>query len=245
VSRWETHDLAELARLREGDEDVPRLLDRIVRQAPALVPDCSGACLTVETPDGGETAAASDARVARCHAVQFRPGGTGPAREVLEFAEPRRVDDVPTERRWPEFCRLARSQGFGSCLALPLLTDRLPTAALNLYAERARVFAGTTYDVALLLAAQGGVALDNGELYRQSREMVTHLYRTLTTRSTIERAKGLLMSRHGMTSAETFRILREESQHSHRKLSEVAEAILTHHDPEHGTADMPWSPVRH
>jgi AmiR/NasT family two-component response regulator len=107
------------------------------------------------------------------------------------------------------------------------------------------VFAGTTHDIALLFALQGGVALDDAELYRRSAETVTHLHRTLTTRSTIDRAKGMLMGAHGITGAEAFAVLREESQRSHRKLVEVAEALLHQADPQEGTADMPWTPVRH
>jgi GAF domain-containing protein len=238
-------ELAQLARLDEDDDEVGRLLDRLVGRAPELVPGCTAAGLTVTGPDGGVTAAFSDPRVERCHAAQFRPGGDGPARETLRHAEPRRVDDVDDEPRWPEYCAAARAEGFLSCLALPLLPHRVPAAALNLYAGTRRVFAGTTHDIALLFALQGGVALDDAELYRRSAETVTHLHRTLTTRSTIERAKGMLMGAHGITGAEAFAVLREESQRSHRKLVEVAEALLHQADPQEGTADMPWTPVRH
>jgi GAF domain-containing protein len=148
-------ELTDLARLQEGDEEIGRLLDRLVRRAPELVPGCAGAALTITGPAGGENAAVSDPRVGRCHAVQFRPGGEGPASEALQYAEPRRVDDVDQEQRWPQYCDVARREGVASCLALPLLTDRVPTAALNLYAEAPCVFAGRTHDVALLFAAQG------------------------------------------------------------------------------------------
>ena len=46
--------------------------------------------------------------------------------EALRHNEPRRIDDTSAERRWPEFCRAASRSGFGSCLALPLRTDRHP-----------------------------------------------------------------------------------------------------------------------
>jgi GAF domain-containing protein len=238
-------ELTALARLEEGDDDARRLLDRIVRRAPELVPGCAAAALTVGGPDGGETAALSDPRVERCHSLQFRAGGDGPAREALRYAEPRRVDDVEQEQRWPEYCAAARAEGFASCLALPLRADRVPAAALNLYGEAPAVFAGASHDVALLFAMQGGVALDNGELYRRSQEAVTHLHRTLATRSTIERAKGVLMGRRGVSSAEAFALLQAESQRSHRKLREVAGALLASADPEDGVCDMPWTPVRH
>jgi GAF domain-containing protein len=245
VTASQLAELAGLARLEEGDEDVERLLDRLVRRAPELVPGCAAAALTVDGVEGGETAVVSDPRVERCHAVQFGPGGDGPAREALRHAEPRRVDDVDQEQRWPDYCAAARAEGFVSCLALPLGAERAPAAALNLYAEAPDVFAGAAHDVALLFALQGGVALDNGDLYRRSQEAVNHLHRTLTTRSTIERAKGVLMGRRGISSTEAFDLLRVESQRSHRKLSEVARALLVSADPEDETSDMPWTPVRH
>jgi GAF domain-containing protein len=237
-------ELADLARLSEGDQDASATLDRIVDCATGLVPGCTGAGLTVLTARGDETAALTDQRVERCHATQFTGDGDGPARECMRFGEPRRSDDLAQEDRWPAFTTVARACGFRSCLALPLPADRSGTSALNLYADESGVFAGTTFDVALLFAAQGGVALDNAELYGQSREMVTHLHRTLTTRSLIERAKGVLMGRLGVSSEDAFALLQRRSQHTHRKLPDVALAVLDEQDPGSDHVRTPWTPPR-
>jgi GAF domain-containing protein len=241
-------ELADLARLSEGDEDPATVLHRIVTHATTLVPGCTGAGLTVRTREGEQTAAVTDDRVEACHAVQFRQHGAGPACEAMQFGEPRRCDRLAEETRWPEFVAVAREQGFGSCLALPLPADRHAASALNLYAERPGVFAGTTFDVALLFAAQGGVALDNADLYRRSREWVEHLHRTLTTRSVIERAKGVLMSRHEVSSEDAFDLLREQSQRSHQKLHDVARSLLRDREPgdsaDPASTDAPWTPPR-
>jgi hypothetical protein len=237
-------ELADLARLAEGDESVERVLQRIVQYATTLVPGCAAACLTLSSAEGHETAAASDERIQECHAIQFAREGDGPGRETLRWSEPRRSDDLEQEERWPKFATAALRSGFRSCLALPLRTERRDASALNLYADQPDVFSGTTFDVALLFAAQGGVALDNADLYRQNREMVEHLHRTLTTRSVIERAKGMLMSRHGISSEDAFLLLQRESQHSHRKLSEVTLALLEQHRPGGAGPEVPWTPPR-
>jgi GAF domain-containing protein len=237
-------ELADLARLADGEESPERVLQRIVEYATTLVPGCTAACLTVRSPQGHETAAVSDERVQGCHGVQFAAGGNGPGREALRWSEPRRSDDLQHEERWAEFARTAVDSGFRSCLALPLRSDRRWSSALNLYAARPRTFDGTTFDVALLFAAQGGVALDNADLYQQHREVVEHLHRTLTTRSVIERAKGVLMSRHGVSSEDAFLLLQQESQHSHRKVREVAQALLEEHQPGGADPDVPWTPPR-
>lgn len=236
-------ELSEVARLADGDEDATRVLQRIVEHARALVPGCTGAELTVLSPEGAEAAAVTDDRVEGCHRVQFADGGAGPARETLTFGEPRRSDDLRAERRWPEFTRAALSYGFAGCLSLPLRSDRHGATALALYGGQAAVFTDTTFDVALFFAAQGAVALDNAERYGQSRDLVGHLHAALTSRSLIERAKGLLMGRYELSSDEAFDLLRRQSQHSDRKLRDVAVALLEQHDPDAGEP-APWTPPR-
>jgi AmiR/NasT family two-component response regulator len=48
-------------------------------------------------------------------------------------------------------------------------------------------------------------------------------------RAVIERAKGILMERHGATDSTAFELLRDHSQHSGRKLFDVAQALLDSH----------------
>jgi len=48
-------------------------------------------------------------------------------------------------------------------------------------------------------------------------------------RAMTERAKGILMERHGVGEREAFELLRSHSRHTGRKLIEVAEAVATSH----------------
>lgn len=45
-------------------------------------------------------------------------------------------------------------------------------------------------------------------------------------RKLVERAKGLLMTRRGLTEDAAYRLLRQTAMHQHRRLGEVAEAVL-------------------
>lgn len=237
-------DLADLARLHEADDDRGGVLRRLVEHAVSLVPGCTAAGLTVAGHGDVLDVEVTGEDVARCHAVQFAPGGSGPAQEVMRFGEPRRSDDLAAEERWPDFAATAHGEGFVSCLALSIGSDAAGSTALTLYSDRPHVFSGTTYDLALFFAAQGGVALDNAELYAQARQLVEHLHRTLTTRSVIERAKGLLMGRHALSSEDAFALLRARSQTGHRKLRDVAAALLEDADPGADTESVEWVPVR-
>jgi AmiR/NasT family two-component response regulator len=48
-------------------------------------------------------------------------------------------------------------------------------------------------------------------------------------RAMTERAKGILMERHGIDEQEAFELLRSQSRRSGRKLIEIAEAVATSH----------------
>ena len=58
------------------------------------------------------------------------------------------------------------------------------------------------------------------------RREVSDLREALEARKVIERAKGILVRRLGLTEEEAFRRLQKQSQDSNRKLAEVAEAIV-------------------
>jgi response regulator NasT len=48
-------------------------------------------------------------------------------------------------------------------------------------------------------------------------------------RAIIEQAKGILMARRGIDAAESFRILRDHSQHNGQRLPDIAAAIIASH----------------
>lgn len=52
------------------------------------------------------------------------------------------------------------------------------------------------------------------------------LKKALDSRKVVERAKGLLMERQGLTEAEAFRRIRKTAMDSRKSMAEVAEAIL-------------------
>ena len=64
---------------------------------------------------------------------------------------------------------------------------------------------------------------------RQLHEKVDQLEGALERRGVIERAKGILMERHGVGEREAFEMLRDHSRASRRRVVEVAQAVLDGH----------------
>jgi two-component system, response regulator PdtaR len=70
------------------------------------------------------------------------------------------------------------------------------------------------------------LALIRFRQFEALRREVSDLREALEARKIIERAKGILGRRLGLTEEEAFRRLQKQSQDSNRKLAEVAEAIV-------------------
>lgn len=64
---------------------------------------------------------------------------------------------------------------------------------------------------------------------RQLHEKVDQLESALERRGVIERAKGILMERHGVSERQAFELLRDHSRATSRRVVEVAQAVLDGH----------------
>jgi GAF domain-containing protein len=152
--------------------------------------------------------------------------GDGPLAEALRYGEARRIDDAAAETRWPEVCAEMAAAGMHSCLVLPLRTDRKPGAALAVYAAEPDAFAGSDHDLALLFAAQGGVAVRNAVLYTNCRKLVTNLQVALESRAVIEQAKGILVAEYGYPPDVAFKRLSALSQNTNKKVRDIAADLV-------------------
>ena len=164
VTRELAERIAALAELLLSDDSSDAQLTQLAELSLELVPG-SAAVGVVVAGDNTWMFSASDAVIASLHRMQL-DDGHGPVAEALRFGEARRIDDASAEDRWPGICSAMVTEGLLSCLVLPLRTDREPGGVLAIYGRERGCFAGTGHDLALLFAAQGGVALRNATLYR-------------------------------------------------------------------------------
>lgn len=225
VTRDFADDLAEVARLLREDEVADETLRRLTGLGTQLVPGAVAAAVTIATDHGALNFAASDPRLDDLHDLQF-DGGAGPVVETLGHNEPRRIDDMAGEARWPAFRQAAAAAGFGSLLALPLRTDQRPSGAVALYGDAPGVFRGAAHDIALLFAAQGGTAVRNASLYRACRRMADDLQAALASRAVIEQAKGILRAELGISPDEAFRLISRYSQNTNQRVRVVSSQLV-------------------
>jgi GAF domain-containing protein len=131
------------------------------------------------------------------------------------------VEDVASEKlyRYPE---LARKAGLSSLLSIPLMTTRGVIGTLNIYTRERRGFTDEEIGFAKAVAGQAALALENARLMAETLEVK----RLLEARKIIERAKGILQSRDGMTEEEAYVHLRTESRRLRKQMRDLGEAII-------------------
>jgi GAF domain-containing protein len=224
VTRQLAERIADLARLLLDDEGSDAPLHELTELAMELIPG-SAAAGVVAASDASWVCTGCPAMVADLHRAQLQ-AGNGPVAEAIRYGEARRIDDTSREQRWPDACAALASAGFGSCLVLPLRTDRRPGGALAIYGRAADAFAGSGHDIALLFAAQGGVAVRNAAAYRNCRQLVANLQAALEFRAVIEQAKGILVAEYDCDPETAFKELSKVSQNSNRKVRDIATDLV-------------------
>ena len=215
-------ELAEITRL-VSDDDFGTTMSRFVTRIVRTVPGCDDAIITVRSATGVETVHSS-------RDLGFDPLVPGPIVEAVTFAEPRRLDDVAVDQRWPAFGTQFVNAGYRSCLCLPVSTAGEESAVLTLLSEDPGRFGEAAYDLVLLLTLHAGVAFDNASLFHDSRELVTQLRTALQTRSLVGQSQGLLMRHFNYDSERAFDVLKRTSQNSNRKLRDLAGLLVRAHD---------------
>jgi GAF domain-containing protein len=223
VTREFAERIAGMAQLlSDDDSDAP--LDQLAGLALEIIPG-SAAAGVVAAGEKSWALAASAGTVGELHRRQLYTGD-GPVADALRYGEARRIDDAADEDRWPDVCAAMMSEGLRSCLVLPLRTDRRPGGALAVYGNEPGAFIGSGHDVAMLFAAQGGVAMRNAALYRNCRRMVENLRIALASRAVIEQAKGILVAEYGYSPEVAFKRLSILSQNTNKKVKDIATDLV-------------------
>ena len=221
-------NLAELADILAGEEDLDPVLQRSVDQVASGVPGADMVSVSVLRGDAGETVAASDRRVWNIDQDQYA-AGDGPCLEAARTSEAVRTGIAEAEQRWPAFARSARAAGINSYLSCPLIINDDFVGSLNLYSEQPHGFAD--FDVALLrlYITAACAAITNARLYARARDLAGQLGQAMDSRAVIDQAIGVIIARTGMTAEQAFAELSRRSQNANVKLREIAAQVVSGH----------------
>jgi hypothetical protein len=203
----------------------------IVALATTTIAGAEHAGITLLRRGEFATPAASDDFPRRVDQIQYSLR-SGPCVNAILDNTTYRADDLSADERWPEFsARAVEETGVLSMMSMRLyFEDDTTPAGLNVYSTQRHAFDELAIPTGTLLATQAAIAMTAAA----RRERIAHLDQALVSSRDIGIGVGVLMARQLLTAEQAFDLLRVASQHSHRKVRDIAREVA-----ETGTLNLP------
>ncbi|MEP6560451.1 MAG: GAF and ANTAR domain-containing protein [Nakamurella sp.] len=234
--------LVALSKLSTGRLELEETLTQVATFAVRAIPGADGAGLTLLEEHRSDTIVATDSFVRDVDNIQYSLG-EGPC---ISAAAQRRTftsGSLGGEQRWPRFGPRVARLGVHSVLSLPLVTPEGVFGAMNVYARQKDAFDDRSVTIGELFSTPAAIAVENAQVLAQARRLASNLQAALISRSVIDQALGIIMSRTGDSAEEAFDRLRARSQAEHTKVSTVAQSVVDaavrRARSRHGTDDLP------
>jgi len=216
-------EFTDLARLMTQDATEPaQTLSRVVAVAARSVVGGEHAAISVMAGNGPpQTGPTSDDLPLQVDRIQYETG-EGPCMQALMASDLVLVNDLASSADWPSFAKRAVDEtGVRSMLSFRLFLTDTHRGALNFYASVPGAFADLSISTGAIFASYTSLSLIN-DLHR---DKAANLEYALEHSRAIGTAIGILMARELCTQDEAFERLRVASQHTHRKLRDIAEDV--------------------
>ena len=217
---------ARMAGLLLSQETVQTSLQLITALAHDTIPTSFGSAVTLIDERGRRTTAATTHHPLEAADTLQYELNEGPCLTAWAHRSVVRIDDTRTESRWPRWCGAVQDLGVLSALSAPLVAGDLALGAMKVYSEQASAFGADAERRLSMFAPQAAVLLANMQSHQAATELSAGLKEALHSRDVIATAKGIVMARDGLTEEVAFQLLVGASQREHRKLRDVAQAIV-------------------
>lgn len=169
-----------------------------------------------------------DLREMLTHLGYLVVGEVGDGRSAVNLARELRPDIVIMDIKMPDLDGIEAAR---------MLTEEkiAPVLLLSAYSQRELVVRAREAGVAGYLVKPFReadlspaieVALARFAEFSEMEQQVGNLQQALETRKVVDRAKGILMDRQGLTEAEAFRKIQKMSMNNRKPMRDVAEAII-------------------
>lgn len=221
---------AELGRIPLWETPLPDVLHRVAELAKASIPGADEVSITLIDGDKPSTVAFTGDLAVQLDERQYEDG-FGPCMDAARTGGTLALLDLEVEERYTGFVGAARRAGVTGTLSVGMPVPGRVVGGLNIYRlGDGRGGAGQldqdSVQVAELFAGYAAVALANAELLQSTQRLAQQMREAMTSRATIEQAKGVLVAREGCTPEEAFGLLVGESRRRNRKLALVAADLI-------------------
>jgi len=151
-------------------------------------------------------------------------------------AEHRSVVSLPSKA--PSDSRFIQLPGlvedtYEAFLSVPLVSGGETIGVINVHHRQPHEHARGEIGIVVFIGEQLGVAISRSILQQENARLLEEtqeMKRELETRKLVERAKGILQQRHGITEEDAYLRLRNQSRRLRKPMRELAEAIILAED---------------
>ncbi|GAA0292935.1 ANTAR domain-containing protein [Kineococcus aurantiacus] len=214
--------LAGLTALSVGDTTVHDLLTRISTLATGAVPGGSWCSVVLGDPADPDELAADSEQAQRMDGAQWRTG-QGPALTAYADGTPVVAPRLEEDPRWPALAALAGTLPARGALAVPIRAQDTVRGVLTVYGqEEGTLDSDTQLDRALVFAHAAAAVLQDVLRVEELRSTAENLKIAMSSRATIEQAKGLIAGWLGCTVEDAFATLSRVSMDRNVKLRDIA-----------------------
>lgn len=207
------------------DFDVIEFLHTLAARCVQLL-DVDAAGIMLVDQHGQLYAAAASSESARLLELFELQADAGPCLDAFHTGSQVVNADLEANReRWPRFAEAARATGYASAHALPLRLRSTVIGALNLFCARPGVLSQADVRTGQALADVATIGILAQRSAQQADLLNAQLQQALTSRVTIEQAKGVLAERRQITVDEAFALLRAYARNHNLHLSDLARQV--------------------
>ncbi|MGP8245453.1 MAG: GAF domain-containing protein [Bryobacteraceae bacterium] len=122
---------------------------------------------------------------------------------------------------------------YEALLSVPLISGGDVIGVVNVHHRNAQKHTRDESNMLSFIGEQLGVAISRSQLARENERLMeetAEMRRELETRKLVERAKGILQLRFGISEEDAYFRLRNQSRRMRRPMKELAEAIILSQD---------------
>jgi uroporphyrinogen-III synthase len=147
--------------------------------------------------------------------------GEGLTGYAAKIGQPVAASDASSDPRF-KYLPETNEQRFQSLLAVPLIVRSKIIGAINVQTRAGHEYTRDEIELLSIIADVAAGELEKAILY----EEIGGLKEALETRKLVERAKGILMKRHGINEQAAFERIHNLSRNTRKSMRELAEAII-------------------
>lgn len=208
------------------EDKVDRAVQLLARAIKDSVPGTIGAGMSLLDSRGRRTSAGfTDPVVERADALQYELG-QGPCVTAWAAEETLIVEDVQTDRRWPDWTAAVSALPIRSVVSTPLIAEKECIGALKVYAALPSAYEPGAARLLELFAAPAATLLSHIQTSEAPHRISESLQAALHSRDMVNRACGVLMERQGVNHGGALELLMRQARDMGKTLSQISADLI-------------------